>query len=485
VSLSGVLHSARFALDSAAAQTSIVSRNIAGAGDASYVRKFAEPSGEGGGTRILRAESPAIFAQASEARSRAAGAIALQDGLDRMRALLGGPEAPDSASSRINGLRTALREGAVDAADPVLLGRAVNAADALAGTLRSQAVAVASIRSDAEAALGTSADRMNSILSSFEMLNGRIVVGSRAGQDVTDLMDQRDVLIKELDTFVGVRATPRADNDVMLQTDSGVMLFETRARPVAFQPANPLVPGQAGGRFLIDGVAVAGPGAVLPVSSGSIAGLVQLRDGMAATFEAQLDETARMLVSAYRETDQTGGGKPDKAGLFVIDGAGTIPPDGVRVPGLAQRLTVADSVHPGKGGDVYRLRDGAINGDADYRVNTGGSANFASHLQSLGAATDLPLNSDGSAGLGTQRSVSEFTNRSFGWLEEARKTATSDAEFRSIVARRADESLTSATGVSLDAEMTRLLELERSYAASAKLISVVDSMLGALMGAIR
>jgi flagellar hook-associated protein 1 FlgK len=485
VSLSGVLHSARFALDSTAAQTSVVSRNIAGANDASYVRKFAEPSGAAGGTRVMRAESPAVFAQANTARSQAAGASALQDGLDRMRALLGGLDAPDSTASRINALRGSLREAAIDASDPVLLGRAVDAADRLAGSIRAQALGVADVRADADAALGTAAERMNGVLSAFESLNSKIVLGTRGGQDVTDLMDQRDVLMKELGGFVGLKVTPRADNDVMLTTDSGVMLFETRARPVSFQPATALVPGQPGGRFLIDGIAVAGPGAVLPVSSGAVAGLVQLRDGTAMTFEAQLDETARMLVSAFRESDQTGGGKPDTAGLFVIDGAATIPPDGMRVAGLAQRLAVADIVNPAKGGDVFRLRDGAINGDADYRVNSSGAANFAARLQSLSAATDTPLPADPAVGLGGQRSVTEFANRSFGWLEEARKAATGEAEFRGIVARRADESLASATGVSLDAEMTRLLELERSYAASAKLISVVDSMLGALMGAIR
>jgi flagellar hook-associated protein 1 len=485
VSLSGVLHTARFALDHASAQTSIVSRNIAGASDPSYVRKFSEPSGAHGGTRVLRAESPGVFAQATEARSRAAGASALQDGLDRMRNLLGGSSAPDAAANRINGLRVALRESAMDASDPVLSGRAVEAASGLAGAIRGQAVAVAQIRGDAETDLAGAAERLSGLLQSFGELNAKIVGSARAGIDATDLMDKRDAVLKDMTSLVGIRATPRGDSDMMLQTDSGVMLFETRARDVSYQPANPLTPGQPGGRFIIDGVVVAGPGAVMPLASGSVQGLTKLRDSEALAFEQQLDETARMLVSAFRETDQTGGGKPATAGLFVIDAAGTIPPDGVRVPGLAQRLVLAASVDPAQGGSAMLLRDGAINGDPDYRANTANAANFTGRLQALGAALDIPLDADAAAGLGTNRSVTDFSARSFGWLEEARKTATGQADFQTIVARRAEESLASETGVSLDAEMTRLLELERSYAASAKLITVVDQMLATLLGAVR
>lgn len=488
MSLSGVLHTARFALDSAAAQTAVVSRNIAGASDPNHVRKLIDPSvnpANGGDTRVIRAQSPSHFARATEARSEAAAAAAMQEGLDRMRALLGGDAAPGAPSAKIDMLRNALRTSAIDASDPVLAGRAIEAAGALAETIRSQASGLASIRDDAETKLAAKADAMNGSLAAFQSLNTRIVSGSRSGTDVTDLMDQRDVLVRQMSDSVGIRVTHRADNDMMLQTDSGVMLFETRARTVSFEPASPLQPGKPGGRFLIDGVTVAGPGAVMPVASGSVRGLTELRDGVALTQEAQLDETARLLVSAFRETDVSGSGKPDKAGLFVIDAAATIPPDGLRADGLARRLSIAPGVDPARGGDVARLRDGAINGDASYRANTAGAANFTGRLQELTAALDAPAAADPTAKLGSNRSVSEFAVRARGWLEETRKDATEKSEYLAVISRRTEESLASATGVSLDAEMTHLLELERSYGASAKLITVVDQMFASLLNAVR
>jgi flagellar hook-associated protein 1 FlgK len=488
MSLSAVFNSARFALDTAAAQTALVSRNIAGADSPNFTRRSGEPGTyglAGPGAWIRRAESPANFNRLTEAGAQSAGADALAAGVDRMRQIFGGDARENAPSTAITQLRAALRTSAVNPSDPVLAGRAVETARGLAGSISGAAQAVGALRSDIETDLAAEAGRLTGLLASFETVNTRIVSGSRVGADVTDLMDQRDGLIKTLSQSVGLRTMARADNDMVLQTDGGAMLFETRARSVEYRAADPVVPGQPGGRFLVDGVTVAGPGAVMPLTSGAVQGLVALRDGAALTMEAQLDEAARLLVTAFRETDQTGGGKPDKAGLFVIDGAASLPPGGVRVPGLALKLEIAASVDPAKGGNALLLRDGGMSGDADYRANATGSAGFNDRLNGLIAALDEEGATDVAVGLGARQSVSTFADRSFGWLEETRRDATGNAEFLAVVRQRSTDALAADTGVSLDAEMTRLLELERSYGASAKLIAVVDEMYATLLSAVR
>jgi flagellar hook-associated protein 1 FlgK len=49
---------------------------------------------------------------------------------------------------------------------------------------------------------------------------------------------------------------------------------------------------------------------------------------------------------------------------------------------------------------------------------------------------------------------------------------------------RSTEALSNATGVNIDEEMTIMLELERSYQASAKLIATVDSLFASLLQAV-
>ena len=50
---------------------------------------------------------------------------------------------------------------------------------------------------------------------------------------------------------------------------------------------------------------------------------------------------------------------------------------------------------------------------------------------------------------------------------------------------RTAEALSNATGVNVDMEMSLLLDLEHTYAASARLIKAVDDMLSSLLLAVR
>ena len=77
-----------------------------------------------------------------------------------------------------------------------------------------------------------------------------------------------------------------------------------------------------------------------------------------------------------------------------------------------------------------------------------------------------------------------FAASSVSWLQEARKAADADNDYKAALKDRASEALSKATGVNLDEEMTLLLELERSYQASTKLVTTIDNMLGALLQAV-
>ena len=58
-------------------------------------------------------------------------------------------------------------------------------------------------------------------------------------------------------------------------------------------------------------------------------------------------------------------------------------------------------------------------------------------------------------------------------------------ETKSAVMLRTEQALSNFSGVNMDQEMAMLLELENSYQAASRLISVVDEMLAALMDAVR
>ncbi len=111
-------------------------------------------------------------------------------------------------------------------------------------------------------------------------------------------------------------------------------------RAVSFQSTNVFGAVTTGNAVYIDGIPVKLSAGGNTDVTGRISGLVQLRDSITTSMQAQLDEVARGLITAFRETDQTGGGAPDAAGLFTWSGAPAIPAGATVVTGLAGAIKI-------------------------------------------------------------------------------------------------------------------------------------------------
>ena len=70
------------------------------------------------------------------------------------------------------------------------------------------------------------------------------------------------------------------------------------------------------------------------------------------------------------------------------------------------------------------------------------------------------------------------------WLAGARQSASAAATRETAVRDRTVESLSNARGVNVDEELSRLLDVERAYQASAKLLTTLDDMFGSLLQAV-
>ena len=307
--------------------------------------------------------------------------------------------------------------------------------------------------------------------------NDLIVSGTRAGRDVNDQLDQRDATLKKIAEYVPVSTFSRGDNDMVLMTTDGTMLFETVPRSVSFTPSSAYAAGTTGNAVYVDGVPVRG-GAP---ASGKIAGLTQLRDSVASTMQSQLDEIARGLVTAFAETAPA---LPNAPGLFTWSGAPGMPPAGTLVNGLAGTIKLNPAINSAQGGNPNLLRDGGANGLA-YVSNPTGGASYANLLIAYGERIDAPMAFDPDAGISASASLSAYSTNAIGWFEGARKEASSAVESREALAVRTAEALSNATGVNVDMEMSLLLDLEHSYEASARLIKAIDDMLATLLAAVR
>jgi flagellar hook-associated protein 1 FlgK len=483
--LSLALNTARSSLQAASSQMAVVSRNTAGATEPSYSRKIATLVTSGGGARVSinRATDAALFYKMLETTSNAANQHAVLESLDKLKQTVGDTALNQSSAARIGALNAALQQYA-NKPDDFMLGQVVVArANELATTLNEATATVQKVRADADASIAGSVDRVRNLLNQFESANKAVVRGTASGIDISDSLDKRDSILAQLSEEIGISVATRENNDIAIYTDSGVTLFEKTPREIKFTPQQVYSADTIGGAVLIDGVQVTGNGP-MPIHSGRLQGLVAVRDEIAVTYQDQLDTIAKGLMEVFAESDQVPPkDRDDATGLFTY-------PDGPELPtadkliGLAGTINVNRAFDPAKGGRLDYLRDGGANG-AEYTYNPGSGAAFSDRLYRLEEAFTADQNFDPDLGLDTKASLQGFAASSASWLEASRQTASTNVDYQMTLLRHASDALSNATGVNMDDETALMLQIEKSYSASAKLLSVVDEMLRTLLNAVR
>lgn len=490
MSLSVGLDAARSGLSVASDQIALVSRNVAKANDPNAARKYALlVSSPGGGAQlstVQRTANAQLLEALLNSNSDAQGQQVIVNALTSLNGTIGDPSLERSPAALIGKLNNALQLYANDPSNTASARSVVAAAASLATSLNDATAATQRVRNDAETAISNSVARVNDLLAQFKTVNDAIIKDSQSSIDITDKLDSRDALLKQISEEIGIRVSTRADNDMVIYTDSGIALFETSPRKVTFEATN-LTAGTAGKSVYIDGVPAAGGAEMMPISSGRIRGLITVRDTIAPTYQAQLDEIARGLVEAFSESDQSGGGGPNLAGLFTYSGGPVVPATGTLVNGIAGSIKVNPNIDPIQGGVITRLRDGGAGapGNPDYVYNASGAAGFEDRINELVDKMSSARAFSASAGTSTSGSLAQFAAASVSWLGDASTTASARLEARTTMKESAQSALSRETGVSLDEEMAHMLELERSYQASSRLISTIDQMMQVLLSELR
>jgi flagellar hook-associated protein 1 len=489
--------SSSFAVNSA--QTAIVSNNIANANTPGYSREIANiaTNSYGGAdvASITREANAALLEQVSSSASQAAAQQAISDGLTTLAATVddsssasstsGANQNGASPSAMLANLQSALSTYEDSPTSSSAAEAVVSAASDLVSSLNGGSATVAQVREEADQNMATSVSTINSLLSQFTAANNAVVTGLQTGADVASAEDTRDSIVTQLSQQIGVSTIIAANGSESIYTDSGVTLFQNTPRTVSFTPTPTLVDGANGAPVTVDGVPITGASSPMPIQSGALAGYAALRDTLAPEYEAQLDQIAGGLINAFAESDQSViPTLPSLPGLFTTPGATALPSMSAAT-GLAAAIEVNPNVDPSQGGNPNLLRDGGISdpGNPIYTYNTSGSASYSGRIQELVGEIDANQSFDPTAGLGASSSLADYANASVSWLQGENQQASDSSSYQSALATQATSALSNATGVNLDAEMTNMLNLENSYASSAKLLTTVTSMFSALLQA--
>jgi flagellar hook-associated protein 1 FlgK len=496
MSLTSAWNIATTSLATNAGLTSVVSRNISNAQNSTgYVSaKVANLVTGSGGASIIQSISDltntTLFNSMLTSTSANAAAQALSNGVTQLQQTVAdatttsdSTTAAQSPSSLLQALSTALQTYSAAPSNSSAAASVLSAAQNLGNGLNAASATVQDVRETADQNMATSVATIHSLLSQFQQVNTAIVNGTVTGADITDALDQRGALLQCLSQQIGVTTTIGSNGSMSIYTDSGATLFDTSPRTVTMTPTTTYSASTVAAAVYVDGVPVTGANAPMPIQSGALAGLAHLRDNVATQYQSQLDSIAGGLVNAFAETGQT----PSTAsstlpGLFTYSGATSVP-GSTLIPGLAGAITVSSAVDPAQGGNLDLIRDGGVNGPS-YVQNSTGAASYSTRIAGDLSALSSTQTFSTLAGLPTSQSLTSYTASSASWLDGQYQTASNNATYQSTLSTQASQALSNATGVNIDSQMSRMLDLENSYQASAKLISTINTMFGSLLQAV-
>lgn len=483
MSIANALNNALSGLSAASRGTEIVSSNLANAMTPGYARRELELSprilaGNGGGVTVsgvARIMSDAVLSEHRLSSAALAGSTVTHEFRKSLETAIGLPQDGNSLSALIAEAETALISAASRPDSDVRLANVIDTLDRLLRKTAAISTTIQESRTQADRKIAAQLDLLNTSLGEVSRLNRHIIVERANGRDPSSLVDARQTVIDRISSIVPLRELPRDGGRVALFTAGGAVLIDGKD-PVrfGFQPTGQLTPhidknSAHLGRLTIDYA----PASALQVSmfaGGSLSALFDLRDELGIAAQESVDAFARDLYARISDpavdTSIVAGG----AGL-ITDGGTAFDP--ATETGLALRLKIAAQADPGQGGELWRLRDGV---NAAARGDAGNSTILNAMSRALSNVTPFasPFAPSRSGNL------SMLAAEMLSSASSARLSAETRLQHdRSVIT--ALESSLLADGVDSDREMEMLLQLERSYAANAKVVQAIDEMLGNLL----
>lgn len=290
-------------------------------------------------------------------------------------------------------------------------------------------------QNDLDAEIDDDVSQANSLLTVIADLNKQISrLEVNAPGSAVDLRDQREAQLEKLAALIPVEVRTSGTGQVQVVAKDGsaadVLLVDG---------------GTTFGAMAFNGTQITAgtPATVLSLSSGSIQGALDARDGGIQTLRDDLDLLARQLVTsvngAYNPTNATGD-------FFVATGLS------------AASITVVGTLTA----STLKASDGGPAGDNSIALALSQLAN---------------VNFSVSSGDSIDGTFSGFFAKTVSKLGQSLADANTRVENQTNIERLVRSQRDAVSGVSLDEEMADLLKYQRSFQASSRVFTVIDDLL--------
>jgi|YelNatPaOPRAMG01_1025707.scaffolds.fasta_scaffold01927_6 flagellar hook-associated protein 1 FlgK len=430
-------------INAAEAEIAVVESNITNASNPNYSVESANlaaipaPDGAGGGVEVLgtqRAQAPFLTSQINSAQSTESLNASFAQVAQAAQTLLA-PSSGADLGQAMQSMFNAFTNLSASPEDPTVRQSAIAAAGTFAQTAQQVSSQLASEANGALGGLSSLVAQVNQISSQIADLNSQITAQQARGNDPAALLDRRDGLVSQLSQLIGASADSQGNVSV-----NGV--------PLVFG-ANALTLGISG-TGASTGLEVSLANGNQPIPTGSLGGQIGgLLSGVAAVNQvrASFDSLVTSIASAINTQHAAGYGLDGSTGnvLFLIPGTSSGPIElnpAINVQNLAAASSAAGL--PGDGSN-------------------------ASAIAALGQASGLDAAYPGSTFIEAFAQLQS----DFGSLVQA---ANNNQQQAAATVQSLSTLKGSITGVSLNDQLTKLIEYQSALEAAGRAVQAVNDM---------
>ncbi|MGQ9370830.1 flagellar hook-associated protein FlgK [Azospirillum sp. A39] len=464
MSLFSALSSATAGLRTVQANVKLVSDNVARADDPNRTRHTLQQMVDKSGFVVtaeyrreidngLKAQVESLIAK--EGKSATQDAYMTKLG-DLMRTTAGTPLLNTYASE----FSAAWRTLETTPENEVAAYQLVQAANTFAGEIRRVSEGVEALDREIRSDLGSSLKELNGLLAEVDKVNDEIVSLRSYGDAANEVADKRDGLIRQISALVGVRTVERPDGRVALFTPSGLALVDATPANLSFDGgkinltvgnkvqdvSEQMKDGKIGALYNMarDGSLRDPP---LPASADPTSEVIR-------KLRSQLDAFAQAFTAPTKEGEPTSFADAYNKAQPVVEGE-----QNNQFFTGSDRFTIA--VNAKLLNNEATVKHAAIK-DVVAAVNAPGRTLSADGLRVVDATYD--------------QMASNITGQ---WMAAAKSVGDAhgyDTSSKQLL----EERYHSYTGVNIDEEIAMLQQLQTSYAASARVMQVTNTMFDAL-----
>jgi flagellar hook-associated protein 1 FlgK len=463
--LISIITNAASGLNVCRAQVATASNNIANSDTPGYARQEAiatdtTPAIEAGTNSyvgrgvtlqgVVQKRDQFVETQINTAYANSANTSAQSDALSTVTAL--DSQTKGGITDALGDFYSALRDLNQNPSDQSLRQAVVDKTQAVSTAFNGTATSLASARTGLDANVTSLVNKVNGLLTETADLNGKITLAVNSGRTPNDLLDVRQNDIDQLAQLIGARPVSDDRSGVSLVLPGGSCLVSGSTAVTLSVQSDSSNRGHTNVVYTpVDG----SPSVALTSSElgGQLGGSISARDDILGKAETNVDTLAYDFATTVNTQSEAG---------YALDGStgNDLFAAPTSVTGAASDLAVDPTVYD---------NPSLIAAAGSSTAGSGDSTN----LQAVIATETTKLSND----LNVQDGMAKVTS-DFG---VSVSTVNDSSEFDKNLLTDLTKARDSASGVSEDDEMVKLIQAQNVYNALSKVVTITNEMLDTLM----